>query len=215
VVAALKNQLVATLKNMVIDPASASAEQLYQLLVSSIVPRPIALVSTLSAAGHRNLAPFSFFSIASVQPPILLFCPQRRPDGSEKDTLKNIRDTGEFVVNIVSDHFAAQMNQTAKFVAPEVEEWSLSGLTPVASQLVKPPYVAESKVHFECRLREIIDLGATAGSGAIVLGLVVRLYAEDAVMDGVEVNADRLDAVGRLGGADYSRIRERFALPRP
>jgi flavin reductase (DIM6/NTAB) family NADH-FMN oxidoreductase RutF len=200
---------------MWVDPAIASTDQLYQLLVSSVVPRPIALVSTVSSDGVRNLAPFSFFNVASVKPPMLLFCPQRKPDDREKDTLRNIRATREYVINIVSDSFAPMMNRAAAMVPPDVDEWELSGLTPLVSEIVKPERVSESKIHFECRLHQIIDLGDKAGSGSIVVGEVVNIHADDSVMEGAAVDADRLDAVGRLGGPEYSRIRERFSLPRP
>src|SRR4029077_16244998 len=138
-----------TPKSMVsFDPAEHPARQIYKLMTGIIVPRPIALVSTVDALGNANLAPFSFFAGVGSAPPTVLFCPALRPDGvgpgQRKDTLRNVEETREFVINIVSDAIAVQANMTAAEVGPEVDEFKLSGLSPVASDLVKAPRVAES-----------------------------------------------------------------------
>ncbi|HEY0785457.1 MAG TPA: flavin reductase family protein, partial [Acidobacteriaceae bacterium] len=137
------------------DPATQSAQQNYKLLAGSVLPRPIALVSSIDAAGVPNLAPYSFFTVASANPPALCFCPSVRAPTNGlrpvKDTLENIRATREFVVNIVSEDFIEQMNQTAAQVPPSVDEFALARFTPLASDLVRPPRVAESRVQMECR----------------------------------------------------------------
>src|SRR3984885_5077294 len=146
------------------DPAEHAPADIYKLMVGAIVPRPIALVSSIDEAGIRNLAPFSYFTACSSNPPVVVFCPILRPTPPMmKDTLRNILDTREFVVNIVSEDFAGQMNATAAQVGPEVDEFELSGLTPLKSDLIKPPRVAESQVHMECRLLQVVQVSDKPG----------------------------------------------------
>ncbi|MGB7741920.1 MAG: flavin reductase family protein, partial [Terracidiphilus sp.] len=159
----------------VIDPAQLEYNDIYKLMVGIIVPRPIAFVSTIDAAGVLNLAPFSYFTACGSNPPVVCFSTAVRAGArSHKDTLRNVEATGEFVVNVVSEEFAAQMNATAAEVPPEVDEFVLSGLTPLASDLVKPPRVAESKVQMECRLYQIVTVSEKPGGGILVLGEVLR-----------------------------------------
>jgi flavin reductase (DIM6/NTAB) family NADH-FMN oxidoreductase RutF len=132
-----------------------------------------------------------------------------------KDTLYNIEATGEFVVNIVSEEFAEQMNLCSADVPPEVDEFELSGLTPVASDLVKPPRVAESKVQMECRLHQIIRVSDQPGGGILVLGEVLRFHVLESLLDGYKIDPDRLNAIGRMGGPTYVRTRDRFEMQRP
>src|SRR5271168_3804306 len=144
-----------------IDPAQCEQRQVYKLMTGIIVPRPIALVSTMDRAGIRNLAPFSFFNGVGSVPPTVLFCPSVRGASGlahdiRKDTLRNVEETGEFVVNIVSDAIASQANATSAEVPPEVDEFELSGLTPIASEAVRPPRVAESPAQMECKLMQVI-----------------------------------------------------------
>lgn len=142
---------------MQIDPAALTQQQLYKILVGSVVPRPIAWVSTLNAAGQRNLAPFSFFNVVCPQPPTLSIATQiRGTDGLEKDTAYNIRATGEFVVNIVTEATLSAMNITSTEFAPEVDEFAAARLTPAPSIMVKPPRVLESPIQFECKLNQIV-----------------------------------------------------------
>jgi len=201
---------------LVIDPREAGPQNVYKLLIGAIVPRPIAFVSTLSRDGIRNLAPFSLFTAASANPPIVGFCPVRR-SGPEpyKDTLRNIADTREFVVNIVSEDFAREMNLSSGDYPPEVDEFEVSGLTPVPSDLVKPARVAQSHVHMECKLYLIIDLGTLPGSGNLVLGEVVRFHVDDRIFDDFRIDPDKLRAIGRMGGATYARTTDRFEMDRP
>lgn len=201
---------------MIVDPRSTSQTDLYKLLIGSIVPRPIAFVSTISPEGVRNLAPFSFFTCASANPPVLCFSATRRSGGdSRKDTLRNVLETREFVVNVVSEDIAEQMNVTSGDYLPEIDEFEMARLTPIPSDLVKPPRVAESRVQFECTLLLNIELSGLPGGGNLVLGEVVRLHVTDDIVDNFKIDPDKLAAVGRMGGMSYSRTRDRFDLARP
>jgi len=199
-----------------LDPAQIAPNDTYKLMIGMIVPRPIAFVSSVDAAGIRNLAPFSYFTACSSNPPVVCFCAAvRNGPRPYKDTLYNIEATGEFVVNIVSEEFAEQMNLCSADVPPEVDEFELSGLTPVASDLVKPPRVAESKVQMECRLHQIIRVSDQPGGGILVLGEVLRFHVLESLLDGYKIDPDRLNAIGRMGGPTYTRTRDRFEMQRP
>jgi len=200
----------------VIDPEQLEYNDIYKLMIGMIVPRPIAFVSTLDAAGHRNLAPFSYFTAGGSNPPFVCFTTAVRPGPRQhKDTLRNIEATGEFVVNIVSEEFAEQMNRTSADVAPEVDEFVLSGLTPIASDLVKPPRVAESKAQMECRLNRTIHLSDKPGGGVLVIGEVLRFHVLESLLDGYKIDPDKLNAIGRMGGPSYVRTHDRFNMERP
>ncbi len=202
---------------MEINPLDLHHESIYKLMVGSIVPRPIAWVSTLAPDGQPNLAPFSFFNAVCPKPPTLLFVSSiRNTDGSPKDTLSNIRATGEFVVNIVSEGLAEAMNLTSTELPAEVDEFALAGVTPVPSAAVKPPRVGESLIHFECRLMQIIDISDQPGGGSVVLGEIVHLHVDDSVLIGDDkINLAALKPVGRLAGAAYTRVTDLFDLVRP
>ncbi len=201
---------------MTIDPAVESAENIYKLMVGAIVPRPIAFVSTVSAAGVPNLAPFSFFTGISANPPVICFSPMvRASDGRRKDTLRNIEATREFVVNVVSEEFAAQMNACSPEFPPEVNEFEISGLTPVPSELVKPPRVAESHIQMECRLLQVVHVSAKPLGGSVVLGEVLRFHVDEAMFENFRIDPEALRAIGRMGGPAYTRTRDRFDMPRP
>ena len=201
---------------MVIDPAETNVQNIYKLLIGVIVPRPIAFVSTMSEDGVPNLAPFSFFTAVSANPPVICFSPMVRAQGiGYKDTLNNVRATGEFVVNIVSEDFAPQMNVASGDYGPEVDEFAVSGLTPVPSHVVQPPRVGESRVNMECKLVQIVDVSAKPLGGSLVLGEVVRFHLADALFDNFRIDPDLLSAVGRMGGPSYSRTRDRFDMQRP
>lgn len=184
-------------------------------MIGSIVPRPIAFVSTLSLDGIRNLAPFSFFNGVCSNPPIILFSTVVRKDGTHKDTLNNVHATREFVVNIVSEHFAREMNATSAEVPPEVDEFSLSGLSALPSDLVKPPRVKESQISMECSLVQIIHFGEGPGSGSTVFGEILRFHVSDELFDNFRIDQDKLRAIGRMGGPSYTRTGDRFDLIRP
>ncbi|MFO2550691.1 flavin reductase family protein [Alicyclobacillus cycloheptanicus] len=203
---------------MELHPDQQSWTDNYKLLIGSIVPRPIAFVSTVNNAGDRNLAAFSFFNGVCPKPFIISFAPMRRADGSKKDTLRNIEETGEFVVNIVSEPIAAQMNVTSPTpeFPPEVDEWEVSGLTPTASVKVRPPRVLESPIHLECELVQVLDFGeAQAGAGSLVLGKVVLVHVREDVYHHGRIDPDVLRPVARMAGAEYARATDRFEMPRP
>jgi flavin reductase (DIM6/NTAB) family NADH-FMN oxidoreductase RutF len=201
---------------LAIDPATESTNNIYKLMIGAIVPRPIALVSSIDANGVRNLAPFSYFTACSSNPPVVVFCPVLRPTPPiAKDTLRNILETKEFVVNIVSEEFADKMNATSATVPPEVDEFELSGLTPLASEVVKPARVAESHVHMECRLMQVIHVSDKPGSGTLVLGEVLRFHVAEDLIHNFHIDPDKLRAVGRMAGSTYVRTTDRFDLTRP
>ena len=204
-----------------VNPADYDARNIYKLMTGIIVPRPVALVSTVDSGGVANLAPFSFFTGVGSAPPTLLFCPAVRArslgagNDLRKDTLRNVEQTGEFVVNTVSDEISAAANRTAAEVAPEVDEFELSGLTPKASELVRPARVAESPAQMECKLLQVIYTSRQPGGGVIVLGEIVRFHIRKDLVDNFRVDPEGLDAVGRMAGNTWARTRERIELTRP
>ena len=199
---------------MIIDPASLPASSAYKILIGSIVPRPIGFVSTISADGVFNLAPFSFFNAMCGEPPVVGFCPGNR--NPPLDMLANVRAMGEFVVNIATEDIAEAMNLSSGAYAPNVDEFGVSGLTPAPSQVVRPPRVLESPVNMECKLLQIIELSGRPLGGSLVLGEVVRFHLDETIIDErLRINPDKLRAVGRMGGAAYCRTLDRFELARP
>jgi flavin reductase (DIM6/NTAB) family NADH-FMN oxidoreductase RutF len=204
------------LSMLAFDPANHSTGDIYKLMIGSIVPRPIALVSSVDESNVRNLAPFSYFTACSANPPVVLFCPMLRPrPPMAKDTLRNIMATREFVVNIVSEEFVERMNATAAQVGPEVDEFELSGLTPLASELIKPARVAESHVQMECRLLQVVHVSDQPGGGSVVLGEVLRFHVDEGFIENFRIDPDKLRAVGRMAGSTYARTTDRFELERP
>jgi flavin reductase (DIM6/NTAB) family NADH-FMN oxidoreductase RutF len=202
------------------DPDRLQPAENYKLLAGSVVPRPIAFVSTVDQAGLRNVAPYSFFTVASANPPVVCFCPAVRPASNglaaHKDTLANVRATGEFVVNIVSMDFVEKMNAAAAQVAPGVDEFALAGLTPAPSEVVRAPGVSESRVRMECRLLQVVEVSELVMGGSIVLGRVVRFHvAEEVLRERMHIDPQSLDAVGRMAGSTYIRTLDRFDLERP
>ena len=201
---------------MMIDPATATPVDIYKLMVGAIVPRPIAFVSTMSPEAILNLAPFSFFTGISANPPVICFSPMiRGSDGARKDTLHNIERTHEFVVNVVSEEFVRQMNICSTEFPPEIDEFEASGLTPIPSEVVKPPRVKESHINMECKLLQIVHVSPQPLGGSIVLGEVVRFHVDDALVDNFRIDPEKLRAVGRMGGPTYTRTTDRFDLERP
>jgi len=203
-----------------IDPASCQPREIYKLMTGIIVPRPVALVSTVSATGVVNLAPFSFFSGVGSAPPTVLFCPALRSsdeggEGERKDTLRNVEETGEFVVNVVSEALAGAANAAAAEVPAGVNEFELAGLTAVPSLTVRPPRVAESPAQMECRLLQIIYTSHVPGGGVIVLGEVVRFHVRERLLENFRVDPAGLDAVGRMAGNTWVRTRDRIEIVRP
>ena len=192
---------------MIFDPNEIPFQETHKLMIGSIVPRPIAFVSTQSKDGKNNVAPFSYFNGVCSKPPTIMFAPARRGwDGEEKDTLINIRETEEFVVNIVSESFAEKMVMCATDFDSDVDEFEISGLNTADSQKIKPPRVEEAKISFECKLNQIVEIGdGSAGSGFVVIGTIVLFHIDDDIYDNGRILLDQLEPLGRLAGNWYTR----------
>jgi flavin reductase (DIM6/NTAB) family NADH-FMN oxidoreductase RutF len=194
-------------------PSELGEKDVYKLLTGSVVPRPIAWVSTVSEGGDLNLAPFSFFTVASRNPPML--CISIGPgvgdrEGTEKDTLVNIRKTKEFVINVVPAPLGNQMQKSAENLPSDANEFTLAELTPAESHSVVPKRVKQAPIHMECKLEQIIQLG----SDHLVIGRMVHYHIEDDYYLGnYKVDLEKLQPLGRLAG-NYSESREFFKLPR-
>src|SRR5262245_2738323 len=189
----------------------------YALLVGCVVPRPIAFVSSLSGAGIPNLAPFSFFNAGGAHPPSVVFAPVTSGAGRDKDTLHNVRETGEYVIHIVPWAMRERMNQASADYPPEIDEFEAAGFTKVPSLRVKPWRAAECPIAMECRLFRIVEHGEGALRANYVIGEVVQFHiAESLFVDG-RVDSGAIDAMGRLGGPSYTRVTREsiFAMPRP
>ncbi|MFD2924904.1 flavin reductase family protein [Halobacillus naozhouensis] len=195
------------------DPSEHETKNIYKLLSGSVVPRPIAWVSTLSDSGVHNLAPFSFFTVASRQPPML--CISIGPGvgarkGTVKDTLENIRTSKEFVINISSTPLGNEMQKTSENLASEVDEFEEAGLTPISSEKIRPMRVEEAPIHMECKLHQIVELG----SDHLLIGEMVLYHIqEDYYMEEYKVNFEKLRPLGRLA-ASFSESRDFFSLPK-
>ena len=201
---------------MILDPNEIPFQETHKLMIGSIIPRPIAFVSTRSKDGKNNVAPFSYFNGVCSKPPTIMFAPARRGwDGEEKDTLINIRDTEEFVVNIVSEAFAEKMVMCSTDFGSDVDEFEISGLTPTNSQKIKPPRVEEAKISFECKLNQIVEIGdGTAGSGFVVIGTIVLFHIDDGIYDNGRILTDKLEPLGRLAGNWYTRSTDTLKIDR-
>ena len=201
---------------MIYDPAEHPFSETHKLMIGSIVPRPIALVSTTSNNGINNLAPFSYFNGVCSKPPTIMFAPARRGwDGQEKDTLINIRNTKEFSINIVSEDIGEKMVKCSTDYEKEVDEYSKSGLSPLSSKKIKPPIVSESKISLECTLNQIVQIGKEdAGSGFIVIGTIVLFHIDDEVYDNGRIILDKLQPLGRVAGNGYVRSTNAFDIVR-
>jgi flavin reductase (DIM6/NTAB) family NADH-FMN oxidoreductase RutF len=207
---------------MDVRPSDLPYNEFYRILISSVAPRPIAWVSTVSASGQLNLAPFSFFNAICGKPPLLAFAPALRTRregtavrGETKDTLGNVRETGEFVVNIVTYDVAEAMNLTSGEYDSSVNEFELAKLTPRQSKMVKPPQVAESSVNFECKVYQILDFSSPPQGGSLVIGEIVSIQIDEKHLKDGRIDGDSLDLIGRMGGIQYSRTTDRFQLVRP
>lgn len=208
------------LTRMELDPAGLALRDRYRLLISCIVPRPIAFVSTISPDGRLNLAPFSFFNGVGADPMTILFCPGNKPDGTDKDTLKNCKlvsdgGTGQFVVNASVEGYAREIAGASEPLPYGESEFELTGLASAPSVKVKPPRVARAPWAFECETVQIVRTNpGKPSSGNVVIGRVVHIHIDDAVVDAaLLVDAERLRAIGRMGGIGYTRTRDRFEMP--
>ncbi len=210
-------------RSMNVLVSQLSHRELYGILLNCVAPRPIAWVSSLSASGQPNLAPFSFFNCVCVDPPLLAFAPGLRapkepastPHGEPKDTLRNIRETREFVVSVVTYDLREAMNATSGEYDAIVNEFELAKLTPIPSEIVRPPRVGESPVSFECKLHQIVDFSSSPTGSSLVIGEVVAVHIDDAHLKDGRIDPNSLDLIGRMGGLQYSRTAQRFEMVRP
>lgn len=201
---------------MEIDFTQLSVRDAYAWLTRTILPRPIAWVSTISADGKTNLAPFSFFQGVSSNPPMVMFVPVNDRHGTKKDTLKNIEQVPEFVVNLVPHALAEPMNATAAMLPHGESEFEKFAIASAPSVLVRPPRVAAAPVAFECALHQVMVIAEGPSGANVVFGKVLRAHVRDDVLaaDG-KADAAKLDLIGRLGDADYATTRDRFQVVRP
>ena len=188
------------------DPATMDPRAVYRLLIGSVVPRPIGWASTVSADGASNLAPFSFFTVVCVEPPMISLTIMRKPDGSEKHTLKNARTTGEFCFNVVTRPVWKEMVDSANGFPEDDSEFAETGLTPIPGVRVKAPRVQEAPIHFECKLERVLELGPKRQ--ALLIGEVVYIHVDPAVMTGGYIDMRKLDPVGRLNDFFYATLGE-------
>lgn len=198
-----------------VDPLELDRRERHALLNGMVGPRPIAWVSSLAPDGTPNLAPFSFFNVFAIEPPTIAIGPGSRR-GVRKDTIVNLRASGELVVNLVSRELAERANATSGEWGPEVNEWEVAGVTPVASDLVGPPRVLESPGALECRVRQVIELGeADRSTNSLIIAWVVRAHVVEGGFEDGLVVPEALDLVGRMGGDEWCTTRDRFDLRRP
>lgn len=189
----------------------------YGLLVETIVPRPIAFVSTISSSGIRNLAPFSFFMLGGSNPPSLAYSPTLNRHGEAKDSLRNVVETGEFVVNTVHREIAEEMNRTSASLPATESEWDIAAFTPLTSDLVAPPRVAESLAQFECKLFQVVPHGNGPTSATYVIGEIVKAHFSAELFENGKIRPGSLNLIGRLGSPGYVDLEEirAFDLERP
>ncbi len=201
---------------MQLEPSAANILDVYHTLIGVVTPRPIAWVTTVSLTGQVNLAPFSFFNAFGSNPPVVVFSPTNRRDATRKDTLLNVEATGEFVVNAAVAELAEQVNLSSKELPPDESEVELTGLHTVASVKVRPPRIAESPAHLECRVRQIVPVGTGPIAANLVIGEVVMIHVRDDVL-GANGRPDprKLRTVARLGGDFWCHTSDLFELKRP
>ncbi|MVO08220.1 flavin reductase family protein [Flavobacterium sp. TP390] len=188
---------------------------LYKLLTGTIIPRPIGWISTIDANGINNLAPFSYFNMVSSDPPCVLFS-TRRDNDTNKDTLNNVLENKQFVVNLVTENVVEQMNLTSESVGAEIDEFQLANLTPIDSVSVLPKRVKESLVHFECEMihHYFIDNDAKGGA-CVVIGKIITMHIDDSIlMENNRINLETYTPIARLAGSNYGKLGEIFSIKR-
>ena len=201
---------------MLLFPEKTPVRDLYRTLIDVVTPRPIAWVTTIDDLGRVNLAPFSFFNVFGTNPPVVAFSPTVKRDSSKKDTHLNIEANGEFVINAAVESLSNEVNITGLELPHGESEVELAGLTLVDSVRVKPPRVAESPVHLECRLNRVITIGEGPGQANLVIGEVVAIHVADSVLDASgQIDPHKLKTIARMGGDFYCRTSDLFALKRP
>jgi flavin reductase (DIM6/NTAB) family NADH-FMN oxidoreductase RutF len=197
------------------DISELETPEIYQYLTHGVVPRPIAWVSTQDKSGTSNLAPYSFFSVASVNPPVLTITSVPARDKTEKDTLKNLLDTQEAVIHIVTEDMIESMNQSCAHLASGVSEIETIGIETIPSQRVQPPSITNTRFRFECRLKDTLELSRQPGGGILILLDVIGIFVDDGLMTESGIQSELHKVVGKLGGDDYSDTNAKFKLTRP
>ncbi len=192
-----------------LEPKDISTAELHQYLLGAVAPRPICWASTIDKEGNANVAPYSFFNVFSSNPPIAIFSSNRRvDDNTTKDTLANIEATKEVVINVVPFNLVRQMTITSISYPSEINEFEKAGLTPIASEVIKPPRIAESPVQFECKVTEIKPLGNEGGAGNLIFCEVVKIHISENILDEEnKIDPNKIDLVGRMGRAFYARAK--------
>ena len=200
---------------MKINPTQLDRRDSHELLMSTIVPRPIAFVSTVGKDGVFNVAPFSCFAPVGLKPARVCLSIDQRRDGQKKDTLRNIEYSRDFVVNVVDEPLAEAMNQASAEYPGDVDEFKETALTPIKGDIVKAPMVAESPINMECEVIQILEFGKGSTDGHLVIGEIVLVHIKDELWCGNQVEIAKLKAVGRLGGELYCRTTDVFEMRRP
>jgi flavin reductase (DIM6/NTAB) family NADH-FMN oxidoreductase RutF len=201
---------------MIIDVAATDVVNVYHALVDVVTPRPIAWVTTVDAEGRVNLAPFSFFNAFGANPPVVVFSPVLRRNRTKKDTLRNLEVVGEFVLNATTEDLARQVNQSSKELPFGQSEAEYAGLTLQPSIKIRPPRVAQSPVHLECRVRQFVSIGDGPIAANLVIGEVVLIHIDESVLDPAgRVDPRKLRTIARLGGDYYCRSTDLFEMERP
>lgn len=200
---------------MLLNPTDLPEKDRYKLLIGTVLPRPIAWVSTMSREGRLNVAPFSYFTVAATVPMTLLFSPQI-PFGSTdpKDTLRNIEEVPEFVINLTNEETAEAMNLTATTLPRGQSEFEWAGLTPAPSETIRVPRVAEAPIAFECVLQQIVTVSKGPGGGAVVFGEVQRIHIRDDIYVDGYVQLEAFRPIGRIAGNGYTRVTDTFEMRR-
>ena len=201
---------------MKIDPKDLTQRERHLFMGNLVVPRPIALVATISAEGIPNLAPYSLFNIVCYHPiPIVFYTPMRKANGTKKDSLVNVEQTKEFVISLVTEEIVDKMNITSGNYPPEVDEFSLSQLTSMPADLVRAPLVKESPFNLECHLYQIVSFGKPDIAGEMIMGEVLRVHVRDELWNDGIINANRAHLIGRMGWGLYTRTRDLFEIKHP
>jgi flavin reductase (DIM6/NTAB) family NADH-FMN oxidoreductase RutF len=201
---------------MLIDVSSTAVVDVYRMLVDVVTPRPIAWVTTIDLERRVNLAPFSFYNVFGANPPVVVFSPTLRRDGSKKDTLINVEATGEFVLNAAVQSLANELNESSRELPPGISEVEAAGLSLLPSTKVLPPRIAESPVHMECVVQRILPVGRGPLAANLVIGEIVLIHVDDALLDPHgRVDPRKLQTIARLGGDDFCRTSDLFQMKRP
>jgi flavin reductase (DIM6/NTAB) family NADH-FMN oxidoreductase RutF len=199
---------------MKILPGDYDIQDVYKILTAAVTPRPIGWISSINGKGERNLAPFSFFNVVGYDPPHVIFAPIA-PNGIKKDTAANVLETGEFVVNMVTEDLAEQMNKTSARLAPDEDEFAFAGLTAQDSILVKPPRVKESPISFECKLVHHYSFKDKQNGSTILIGQVVMIHvADEILLPDFKINTELYRSIGKMEGGLYCRTSDQFFINR-